>query len=90
MMRSLSNITGGRERTDEQDIMCNVNDKRVFEQELRNKPLLCVDEIRQYLGLAKNMAYDLVNHNPPFKVTVIGKRKFIHSQSFFNWLDKSA
>lgn len=86
MMTRLSSITG----TQVQESM--VNNNAVSEREnqimfLKSKPLLTVDEVRRFLELPKNKAYALVNENPPFKVTKIGGRKYIHSESFFKWIN---
>lgn len=85
-MTRLSSITGTQVQESK------VNNNAVSEREnqimfLKSKPLLTVDEVRRFLELPKNKAYTLVNENPPFKVSKIGGRKYIHTESFFKWIN---
>ena len=48
--------------------------------------ILTVTDIQKYLGIGKNLAYELVAQER-FKVIKFGRKIRIPKESFFNWID---
>ena len=55
--------------------------------ELRQKPILTVEDLQIILRIGRTNAYSLVKNNPPFRVLRVNKSIRIPSKSFFDWIE---
>lgn len=55
--------------------------------ELRQKPILTVEDLQKILRIGRTNAYSLVKNNPPFRVLRVNKSIRIPSKSFFDWIE---
>ena len=54
---------------------------------LRQQPLLTVNEVQQILQLGRTATYEFLKNNPPFRVLHINHSIRIPSSDFFKWID---
>lgn len=65
------------------------NRKRVSASERTDYPQLMAAKDITNMGLSRAMAYQLLNRED-LPVVVIGTRRFMNRDRFFEWLDKQA